>query len=328
MLNLGIIGTGTISHQFIEAAQLTQQYHLKAVYSRQLERAQNFLARYETKNLACYDDLKAFLASDFDILYLASPNALHYQHAKAALEAGKHLIVEKPAFSTPQELEAILKLAEEKSLYFFEAARNYHEDSLAVIKQFLADKTVVGANFSYIKYSSKMKDLLAGKMPNVFSDKFSGGALVDLGIYPIYAALKLFGKPKSVNYTASQLANSIDLNGNGNLIYPHFHIALRTGKNYDALNHAEIYTRDGTLILNHIQGISSAHFRRHDGSRKELTLPEMEHLMSAEAKHFADMLNHKNETLYQTWLEDARSASQILYQMRQSAGIVFEADNK
>lgn len=173
-----------------------------------------------------------------------------------------------------------------------------------------------------------MKDLLAGKLPNVFSDKFSGGALVDLGIYPIYAAIKLFGKPKSVNYTATQLENTIDLNGNGNLIYPDFHVSIRAGKNYNTLEYAEIYTSEGTLQLNHIQGISSAIFQKHDGSREKLALPDIEHLMLEEAKHFAEMMNNKNEVIYQTWLEDAKTASQILYQMRQSAGIVFEADKK
>ena len=50
--------------------------------------------------------------------------------------------------------------------------------------------------------------------------------------------------------------------------------------------------------------------------------------MLEEAKHFAEMMNNKNEVIYQTWLEDAKTASQILYQMRQSAGIVFEVDKK
>ncbi|MCB4998167.1 Gfo/Idh/MocA family oxidoreductase [Streptococcus mutans] len=326
MLKLGIIGTGSISHQFIEAAQLSQHYQLTAVYSRKLETAEAFSARYQ--NIACYDMLDDFFNDAFDVLYIASPNALHFEHAKLALEAGKHIIVEKPAFSTPEELSNIIHSAEEKQLLFFEAARNYHEESLLLIKEFLSHKTVIGADFSYAKYSSKMKDLLAGKLPNVFSDKFSGGALVDLGIYPIYAAIKLFGKPKSVNYTATQLENTIDLNGNGNLIYPDFHVSIRAGKNYNTLEYAEIYTSEGTLRLNHIQGISSAIFQKHDGSREKLALPDIEHLMLEEAKHFAEMMNNKNEVIYQTWLEDAKTASQILYQMRQSAGIVFEADKK
>ena len=117
MLKLGIIGTGSISHQFIEAAQLSQHYQLTAVYSRKLETAEAFSARYQ--NIACYDMLDDFFNDAFDVLYIASPNALHFEHAKLALEARKHIFVEKPASSTPEELSNIIHSAEEKQLFFF-----------------------------------------------------------------------------------------------------------------------------------------------------------------------------------------------------------------
>ena len=61
-----------------------------------------------------------------------------------------------------------------------------------------------------------MPDLLAGQIPNVFSDRFAGGALMDLGIYPLYAAVRLFGKAQNTIYQGQQLDNSIDLNGRRN----------------------------------------------------------------------------------------------------------------
>ena len=54
-----------------------------------------------------------------------------------------------------------------------------------------------------------------GNTPNVFSDRFAGGAPMDLGIYPLYAAIRLFGKAQDATYQAQQLDNSIDLNGDG-----------------------------------------------------------------------------------------------------------------
>ena len=56
--------------------------------------------------------------------------------------------------------------------------------AFTIIKNFLADKQILGADFNYAKYSSKMPNLLTGETPNVFSDRFAGGALMDLGIYP------------------------------------------------------------------------------------------------------------------------------------------------
>ena len=69
-----------------------------------------------------------------------------------------------------------------------------------------------------------MPNLLTGETPNVFSDRFAGGALMDLGIYPLYAAVRLFGKAQDATYQAQQLDNSIDLNGDGILFYPDFQV--------------------------------------------------------------------------------------------------------
>lgn len=89
---------------------------------------------------------------------------------------------------------------------------------------------MLGADFNYAKYSSKMPDLLTGQTPNVFSDRFAGGALMDLGIYPLYAAVRLFGKANDATYHAQQLDNSIDLNGDGILFYPDYQVHIKAGK--------------------------------------------------------------------------------------------------
>ena len=88
-------------------------------------------------------------------------------------------------------MSSLLQTAQKNQRFIFEAARNYHEEAFATIKDFLADKHVLGADFNYAKYSSKMPELLAGNTPNVFSNRFAGGALMDLGIYPLYAAIRL-----------------------------------------------------------------------------------------------------------------------------------------
>ena len=183
MLKLGIIGTGAISHHFIEAAHASQEFQLVAVYSRKLTTAQQFTSPYQ--NVSLFDNLEDFFQSEFDVVYIASPNSLHYSQAKAALSAGKHVILEKPAVTQPQEWQELIQIAQEHHRFIFEAARNYHEEAFTTIKHFLADKQVLGADFNYAKYSSKMPDFLAGNTPNVNSDRYPGGAHNDLGKNPI-----------------------------------------------------------------------------------------------------------------------------------------------
>ena len=324
MLKLGVIGTGAISHHFIEAAHTSGEYKLVAVYSRKLETAATFASRYQ--DIQLFDQVEDFFKSSFDVVYIASPNSLHFAQAKAALSAGKHVILEKPAVTQPQEWLDLRHTAEKNHCFIFEAARNYHEKAFTIIKNFLADKQILGADFNYAKYSSKMPDLLAGLRPNVFSDRFAGGALMDLGIYPIYAAVRLFGKALDTSYQGQQLENSMDLNGDGILFYPDFQVHIKTGKNITSNLPCEIYTADGTLRLDTIEHIRSAIFTDHKGDDIHLPIQQATHTMTEEVAAFANMITQPDQSLYQNWLNDASHVHHLLYSMRQKAGIRFEAE--
>lgn len=324
MLKLGIIGTGAISHEFITAAHLSGQYQLQAIYSRRLETAKQFAQPYEQPSL--YTSIEHFLKSDIDLVYIASPNSLHFQQAKQALQHKKHVIIEKPAVSHPQQWKELVALAHSQDVYVFEAARNYHEEAFNTIQDFLNEKDILGAHFTYAKYSSKMPDLLAGKEPNVFSSKFAGGALMDLGIYTIYAAVKLFGQPINASYQAQQLSNSIDLNGSGQLEYPSFFVHIFTGKNIQSQLLAEIYTSDGTLTLNGIERVQSAVFRSHDGSITEIKLQVAPHQMLEEALFFAQTIQNRWTETYSQTLMDSQIVHNTIYAMRKDAGILFEEE--
>lgn len=324
MLNFGIIGTSDISHKFISSAHLSKYLQLSAIFSRKLETAMSFSTNYE--NVKLYTEWIKFLSAPIDLVYIASPNALHFEHAKAVLMAGKHAIVEKPMVSTPQELAQLRQIAQENGVFLFEAARNYHEEAISIIKDFLKDKTVWGANFSYAKYSSKMPDLLAGQTPNIFSTDFSGGALMDLGVYTLYTAIGLFGRPNAARYAAHQLPSSIDLNGTGQLIYDDFLVSIQAGKNITSNLPSEIYTSEGTLTLNACQHISSAIFTKHDGGQIVLPIQAQEEPMLEEVQAIAQVILQNNHELAEKWLDVAEAVHHTLYTMRQDAGITFKAD--
>lgn len=149
---------------------------------------------------------------------------------------------------------------------------------------------------------------------------------MDLGIYPLYAAIRLFGKAQDATYQAQQLENSIDLNGDGILFYPDFQVHIKAGKNITSNLPCEIYTTDGTLMLNTIEHVRSAIFTDHQGNQVPLPIQQAPHTMTEEVAAFAHMIHHPDSNLYQTWLEDASSVHELLYTMRQTAGIRFEAE--
>ena len=269
-----------------------------------------------------------FLDSDLDVVYIASPNALHFSQAKLAILAKKHVIIEKPAVTNPSEWTELTKLAKEHQVYLFEAARNYQEAAFQVIKDFLAGQEILGANFTFAKYSSKLPTLLAGKMPNIFSDVYAGGALMDLGVYCLYLAIGFFETPISSHYTAQQLPNSVDLYGQGVLIYPEFQVAIQAGKNITSHLPAEIYTKTGTLTLNAVAAIDQAQFVSHSGEVIDLPIEPCSHVMQEEAEAFALAIAGQKDSAYLEWLQTAEHVHETLYQMRQSAGIQFKDEKE
>lgn len=333
MINLGIIGTNWITDQFVQGALETGDYQLTAVYSRKLETAQKFGEKYGDVEYAT--DLKTFFGiAHMSTVYIASPNSLHFEQAKQAILAGKNVIVEKPAFSTPDEMDEIIELANQKSVFFFEAARNIHEKAFKTVSDFLPLKDhVIGADFSFMKYSSRYDQVLDGEEPNIFSPHFSGGALADLGVYPIYAALAWFGMPQDSFYFGQKISTGVDGMGTGILLYEHFDVTIRTGKIGDSFQQSEIYLTNGTLVLNAVNSIDEAVFHDRGHQRREkLTVHQLENPMVEEAREFAQVImnptDRKLGTDYEAWVELSRNVNQVIYDMRKSAGIVFDADEK
>lgn len=333
MIHLGIIGTNWITHQFVSAALETKRYELTAVYSRKLETAQEFGARYG--DVAYATDLTTFFNIEhMDTVYIASPNSLHFQQAKQAILAKKNVIVEKPAFSTPAEMEEIIKLASQQKVFFFEAARNVHETSFKKIAELLPLKNqILGANFTYMKYSSRFDQVLDGKEPNIFSKHFSGGAIMDLGVYLVYAAVGWFGMPNECHYFARKLPTEVDGSGIAVLRYDEFDVTLQTGKNGDSFLDSEIYFTNGTLILDGVNAISKAEF--HDRNHQERDIIDItteENPMIEEARDFADVLENPTDSYlgakYEEWVELARNVNSVVYHLRRSAGILFDADGE
>lgn len=331
MIQLGIIGTNWITRQFVDAALETGDYRLAAVYSRKLETAQKFAEDFS--EVAYATDLAAFFELPIDTVYIASPNSLHFEQAKQAILANKNVIVEKPAFSTMAEMDEIIHLANEKRVFFFEAAPNIHQTSFKTVYDLICEHQVIGASLTFMKYSSRYEQVLAGDEPNIFSPHFSGGAVMDLGVYTIYAALGWLGVPRSARYFAQKIETGVDGMGFGVLRYENFDVAIQTGKIGDSFKPSEIYFEDGTLILDSISVMGSAkYFDRKTQETTELTiLPDKNHMVG-EARDFAQViLNPKDPEAgqrYEEWVELARKVNEVIYTLRRDAEIYFDADQK
>lgn len=335
MIKLGVIGTNWITNQFVQAAESTGDYKMTSVYSRKETSAEAFIDSLENKKHAIkiFTELNDFLDdSDIDTVYIASPNSFHYGQSKESLLHGKNVIVEKPACTDSTQIEELLGIATDKNLFYFEAARNVHEHNFRKVAKMLPHPSKIeGANFTYMKYSSRYDAVLNGEEPNIFSLKFAGGALMDLGIYLVYAAVGWFGKPDSASYTYRKVKTGVDGNGTIILRYPNFDVTMMTGKTMDSFLPSEIYIEDRTIKLdavNYIQSIDV--WDRITDVTTPFEVHHEDNPMKEEASNFAAvMLNPsdpKATNVYKGWCELTLLVHQVMDMLRKDGEIVYEID--
>ena len=331
MLNLGVIGTGWITDSFVQGALATGRYRLYAVYSRTLEAAEQFGKKYGAEQYAT--DIDAFFKlADLHAVYIASPNAYHYEQSKKAVLAKKHVIVEKSAFSNSRETEHILSLARENNVFVFEAARHIHERNFFVLKEQLKNiGEIRGANLTYMKYSPRYDLVLKGEHTNIFSLEYSAGTLYDLGVYPVYTAVALFGKPVSCHYFCNKVRTGVD--GIGIIVfrYDGFDVVMQTGKIADSFLPSEIYGSEGTILLASMNDISSIRiFNRATKTTVEVAEEKESNWMFGEANAFADIMLHPDapdsRKRYAEIEGMMRDVHAVMTELRRQADIVFPAD--
>jgi len=161
--------------------------NLYAVASRNLERAQEFAKKYNfEKAYGSYEEL--FNDPNVDAIYIANPHAFHYESVIQALEAGKHILCEKPAGCSRSQLDGMTSLARKKGLFFMEAMWTAFNPCLAQVRKVIADGTI-GEVLNIDSFFNN-RNPYDPKDRN-YAPELAGGALLDLGIYNIYFAMMM-----------------------------------------------------------------------------------------------------------------------------------------
>jgi predicted dehydrogenase len=327
MINLATVGTGWITESFIQSAQLSNQFHLAGVYSRTEESARRLSDTYNAAKF--YTDLDEMAKStEIQVVYIASPNSVHFEQALTFLKNQKHVICEKPIFSNTSELEEAYRTAEENGVYLFEAIRNIHSPNFRILKEKLhLAGNLRSTIFPYIQYSSRYDKYLQGEEPNIFSSKYSGGALVDLGVYPLYLAVGLFGEPEKVSYHPVLLSSGVDASGTLVLEYEGFVCTILCSKVSHSVIPCEIHGEGGTFVLEDAAPISEIKFIDSHSKESQILSVEQEELdMVYECKNIATIIETKNDKEYKVLKNWSKIVLGITEEARKQNNIVFHAD--
>lgn len=223
----GILGTGTIAQAFVKDLNLTG-HRITAVGSRSAETAARFANDFDIPNAyGSYEDLVVDEA--VDIIYIATPVTRHHADAVLALRAGKHVLVEKPFTVNAAEAQSIVDLGAELGLLVLEAMWTRWIPHIIAIRQLIADGAI-----------GEVRSVIADHTQNLPSDpsfrlnslELGGGALLDLGVYPIALASEVLGTPTDIAATATFSDTGVDAETGIILRYP----GEKTAVMYTALN--------------------------------------------------------------------------------------------
>ncbi len=325
-MKIATIGSGMIVNLFLDAVDHVDGVECVAVYSRKEESAKALASKFQIRKT--YTDLQSMLKDDeIDVVYIASPNSLHYQHCRAAFENNKHVICEKPLTSTMFELKELTNLAKSKDLFFFEAITTIH---LPNFKEFLRMLPDIGkikmVSCSFLQYSSKMDAFKAGEIPNVFNPEFSGGALMDLNVYNLHFAIAAFGDPSLATYHPILADNGIDVGGIMILQYPGFLVSCTAGKHVQAHNCADVFGENGMIHVDkEVSNFISFDLIKGD-TTKSFNTQKAKNRMTYELKEFLRVYQTNDKKTAKDWMKHSLKVYQILHDAREKAGIVFGAD--
>ncbi|NMH86177.1 Gfo/Idh/MocA family protein [Flavivirga algicola] len=246
-INWGIIGLGNIANKFAQDLLTIKDAQLYAVASRSQEKADAFASKYSaTKTYNSYEALVK--DSNIDAVYIATPHALHKENTLLCLEHNIAVLCEKPFAMNEAEVNTMIAKAKEKNVLLMEALWTYFLPHYKYVLQELNNKTYgnvikLEADFGFYREFDESSRL--------FKKSLGGGSLLDIGIYPIFAALSTLGIPKGMKADATFFKNGADSSCNmtfdyGNSITAHLKSTLLEQTPTEAI----FYCEKGTIKIN------------------------------------------------------------------------------
>ncbi|KAL0073188.1 hypothetical protein J3Q64DRAFT_1764458 [Phycomyces blakesleeanus] len=344
-LRWGILGTGNIATTFANGLKQSPLNSLVAIGSRSDASAQAFGQAFGVTKAACYGTYDALLADpNVDIVYIATPHPQHCELAIKTAKAKKHMLVEKPMAMNEREVQLILDAAKENDVFLMEAymyrCHPQTQKAAEMIKQgVVGEVKLVKASFSFEGYS-------LGPSSRLWRNELGGGALMDIGGYPLSWARLIAGAAQG----SSPLHPTI-LKGVGNVqkdtqvdewamaslgFENKIGAQLFVGVFADADCSVEVVGTKGTLRVPNlwrpdlaVLGPTQIEVSEH-GKAAAITpiVLEQTNLFTFEAEAVAKaVLSGKKECDFMTW-EDSLSQVRSMDQWRKEIGLVYSADKQ
>ena len=202
----GILGCGRIARKFASDLKWVNDAELIAVGARELTPAQAFAKEFPAKHV--HGSYQALVNNpEVDVIYVATPHAMHHEHVLLCLQHKKAVLCEKAFAINYKQASEMIHLAKAQQTFLMEAFWTRFLPHYEKAKQLIADGKVGAIKYFYGEFGFKP---VAPVAPRLYDPALGGGALLDIGVYPVFMALDLLGKPDLIDAAMTPALTGID----------------------------------------------------------------------------------------------------------------------
>lgn len=316
----GIVGPGHIAHSFAKDLQLVADGELTAVASRNIDRANEFADEYGAEHrFGSYQEL--FASDVVDVLYIATPHTSHCNLTIEALNHGKAVLCEKPMGIDADQVKMMIASAKKNEVFLMEALWSRFNPSIVKVKALvdegkLGDITYLNANFGF--YALDRDE--GGRLLN---PDLAGGSLLDIGIYPIFLAYLILGKPDNIEAVSLFHKTGVEIQTAMIFEYPHAHASLVSGLRSKIQMRAEISGSKGSVFLHERWHETQGYSLEIDDAMELFNLPTIGKGYSHEIDEVHDCLRNGKLQSDRWSLQNSLDLVNLLDEVRSITGTTF-----
>jgi len=266
----GILGAARIANKFAEGLKVLPNAERYAIAARSYERAEVFKEKHGfAKAFGSYEEMLA--DPELDIVYIATTNNLHFEHTIMCMEAGKAVLCEKPLASDVSQVKQMVNKAREKNVFLMEALWSRFIPSMIQFKAQIENGAIgrpmlLQCDFGFISPFDPYN--------RIYDPCLGGGSIPDIGIYPIFTAMYLFGKPESIEVMSVPAPTATDWTSSILFKHKKKEISMLTSSFEMILdNEARVYGEGGYLKLHNMFHMPTRlTLRTNDGQETDIPL--------------------------------------------------------
>lgn len=316
----GIAGLGNIARKFAQDIQLVPGARLSAVGSRNKDKALAFGTEFGADQcFGSYDEL--FASDEVDVVYIATPHISHTELSIKAMNAGKHVLCEKPFGINSKDTESMIDSARNNGVFLMEALWSRFNPGIARVKE-RVDNGEIG-RIVYLHADFAFYSLDRSEEGRLLNPELAGGSILDIGIYPIFLAYLILGMPDKILAASNFYKTGVEIQTSIIFSYADAQAILYSGLNSKSEMKAEISGTSGAIYLDPRWHETEGYTLETSNGQQHIDLPtegngytyEIEEVNSCikSGKLQSDLWNHQNSLDLMELMDEVRTQGQVKF---------------